>query len=150
MSWLRSIEKAMEFMEELDDEDTEGFNSLPTERTSKISPQGWTVVNQRKDPMERRYAWYLLDERWVGCSKTLDDSGYLEHKREKEKRNIARNKIMKGNLSHEEITTSLWRQWKIIQRVLNREMIVRFFLIFHSVLYFKSLHYRKEIGLRVR
>lgn len=30
----------MEFMEELDDEDTEGFNSLPTEKTSKISPQG--------------------------------------------------------------------------------------------------------------
>lgn len=46
--------------------------------------------------MERRYAWCLLD-----------DSGYLEHKREKERRNIARNKIMKGNLSHEGITTSL-------------------------------------------
>lgn len=63
MSWLRSIEKAMELMEELYDEDTEGFKSLPTEKTSKISLQGWTVVNQRRDPVERRYAWCLLDER---------------------------------------------------------------------------------------
>lgn len=59
MSWQGSIEKAMELMEELPDEDTKGFKGLPTENTSKISPQGWTVANQRRDPMERRYAWCL-------------------------------------------------------------------------------------------
>lgn len=30
----------MELIEELPDEDTEGFKGLPTEKTSKISPQG--------------------------------------------------------------------------------------------------------------
>lgn len=30
----------MELMEELPNEDTEGFKGLPTENTSKISPQG--------------------------------------------------------------------------------------------------------------
>ena len=60
MSWQGSIEKAMELMEELPDEDIEGFKGLPTEKTSKISPQGWTVV---KGPYGKSICLVSLDER---------------------------------------------------------------------------------------
>lgn len=63
--------------------------------------------SSKRGPYGKTMWLVSLDERQHGCSKALDDSSCLEHKGERQRRNIARNKIMKDNLGHERIKTSL-------------------------------------------
>lgn len=106
--------------------------------------------SSKKGPYRKKIWLVSLNGRYHGCSKALDNSGYLEQKGEQQRIKTSRNKIIKNNLGHERI--KLHCEKKIFKnqqkRVLSKEIVVRFF--FFVVFYFFSgSHYGEEIGLRV-
>lgn len=105
--------------------------------------------SSKKGPYRKKIWLVSLNGRYHGCSKALDNSGYLEQKGEQQRIKTSRNKIIKNNLGHERIKLHCEKNKKNQQkRVLTKEIVVRFF--FFVVFYFFSgSHYGEEIGLRV-